>query len=168
MAVSAFFISSRPSSASLGKMLMPMLQVVLSMCPPTFSGMASARMTLRATWAASSAWLRPSRVTTNSSPPRRDKVSPLRMHAVIWLATSLSSRSPTWWPSESLMFLKRSRSTNSTASASPLRRALMIPCSRRSLNSRRLGSSVSGSRVATVPFPGGRSDCRVRPRSRPR
>ncbi len=52
-------------------------------------------------------------------------------------------RSPAAWPKESLMSLKRSRSTNSTATPPPSRLARRSACSRRSRNSARFGSPVS-------------------------
>ena len=82
---------------------------------------------------------------TNSSPPTRETVSPSRTHTRMRLATACSSRSPSWWPSESLMVLKRSRSRKSTASCVPLRCAWAIACWRRSRSSTRLGSPVSAS-----------------------
>src|SRR5678816_1780755 len=53
--------------------------------------------------------------TANSSPPSRATVSHPRVAFSSRLETSISSRSPTAWPSESLTFLKLSRSRNSTA-----------------------------------------------------
>ena len=53
--------------------------------------------------------------SVNSSPPRRATVSSGRSAASSRCATAISSWSPTWWPSESLTTLKRSRSRNSTA-----------------------------------------------------
>ena len=64
----------------------------------------------------------------NSSPPRRAAVSSSRRQFVSRSATAVSSRSPMAWPSESLTFLKRSRSRNSTAILPSLRCARAIAC----------------------------------------
>src|ERR1039457_5675355 len=55
------------------------------------------------------------KTTTNSSPPIRPAVSEVRTHPRSRAATDCSSRSPISWPSESLMYLKRSTSMNKTA-----------------------------------------------------
>ena len=84
--------------------------------------------------------------SVNSSPPWRATVSPGRSAASMRLATAISRRSPTMWPSESLTSLKRSRSQNSTAqqnSSSWRRERFRLSC-RRSRKSARLGSPVSG------------------------
>ena len=54
--------------------------------------------------------------TANSSPPSRATESPARSVSVRRAPTVHSSRSPLWWPSVSLISLKRSRSIISTAS----------------------------------------------------
>ena len=89
-----------------------------------------------------------SRITANSSPPRRATVSRLRTQRRISALTCSSSWSPTSWPHASLTTLKWSRSTYSSAllpasscSDSATR------CSRAS-NSTRLTRPVSGSCVA--------------------
>ena len=58
-------------------------------------------------------------ITANSSPPKRAITSPGRSTRRMRSATTSSRRSPAPWPSESLMILKLSRSTNSTATSSP-------------------------------------------------
>jgi formate-dependent phosphoribosylglycinamide formyltransferase (GAR transformylase) len=48
-------------------------------------------------------------------PPSRAATSAFRRHHVRRLATSRSTLSPSWWPNESFMSLKSSRSMNSKA-----------------------------------------------------
>ncbi len=56
-------------------------------------------------------WSDASRITiANSSPPRRPHCSLSPISSLSRCDTCASSRSPTWWPSESLTDLKRSRS----------------------------------------------------------
>src|SRR5471032_2380275 len=71
---------------------------------------------------ASSGVTLPEVTTMNSSPPRRAMVSTSRSSSCRRRATACSSRSPVWWPWVSFIFLKWSRSMNSTAAAPPLRR----------------------------------------------
>ena len=61
------------------------------------------------------------------------------------LDTAVSSSSPITCPKVSLIFLKRSRSRNSSATLLPLRSALFIAIAKRSRSSKRLGNPVSGS-----------------------
>ena len=87
-----------------------------------------------------------SRMIPNSSPPKRATVSPGRRLVARRWPTAISSRSPTAWPTLSLMTLKRSRSSMITAigSASSGRtrdRAWAI----RSVRSSRFGRPVVGS-----------------------
>ena len=56
------------------------------------------------------------RTTTNSSPPQRATVSPWRASEVRRRLTARSITSPAAWPKESLISLKRSRSSSTTAS----------------------------------------------------
>ena len=72
-------------------------------------------------------------------------MSPVRTVSVRRRATERSSPSPMWWPSESLMFLKRSKSMNSTATFFLERSACCSAMRSRSMHSDRLGSSVSTS-----------------------
>ncbi len=90
---------------------------VLSGWPSTIIGEPMAAMVFSATCCAPSSWSsrRFSRITANSSPPRRATVSLARTQAVSRAATAFRSWSPTAWPSESLMVLKRSRSMNMKA-----------------------------------------------------
>ncbi len=129
---------------------MPIEHEVLSGCPSTIIGEPMAAMVFSATCWAPSSWSssRFSRITANSSPPSRATVSVARTHAVSRAATRFSSSSPTWWPSESLIVLKRSRSMNMNAKPTWFLAALKTHCSRRSWSSTRLGSPVSASRVA--------------------
>ena len=73
------------------------------------------RVEAPATLAASSARCKSSRITTNSSPPRRATVSSSRTVRVSRSATRRSTASPTGWPRLSLIFLKWSRSRNNKA-----------------------------------------------------
>ena len=102
---------------------MPMLQVTVKLSPSSTNGRAIASITRRAVASApaASAWW-PS--ITNSSPPRRATVSTWRRHDLMRSATSISTRSPNWWPRLSLMCLKRSRSRNSSANDVPSRCAI--------------------------------------------
>jgi len=63
-------------------------------------------------------------------------------------AASRSSWSPCSWPSVSLTSLKWSRSISISTMACPERCAALAAMSSRSLNMRRLGSSVSESKLA--------------------
>ncbi len=91
---------------------------------------------------------------TNSSPPMRATVSPARTLERRRAATSLSTRSPTAWPSVSLTGLKPSRSMNSTTILPPSRPSAFaassrrIACDSRFSNSSRFGRFVNGSRSA--------------------
>ncbi len=68
----------------------------------------------------------------NSSPPWRAMVSSSRTHSESRRDTWRSSSSPTSWPRVSLMFLKLSRSMNSTATLRPARSARAMERARRS------------------------------------
>ena len=94
----------------------PTLVVTTSSRPSTFTGRRSSATILRAIVAASSGPDRLLSTTGNSSPPMRATVSSSRRLARRRAAISTSSLSPTAWPRLSLMRLKRSRSTNITAS----------------------------------------------------
>ena len=85
----------------------------------------------------------PSTRMANSSPPMRATVSPTRTHARSRSPTDTSRRSPTSWPRLSFTVLKSSRSTKSTDTGSS--RRCSSAWSRRSRNSARLASCVSGS-----------------------
>ena len=84
----------------------------------------------------------------NSSPPSRATKSPARATRLIREATSRSTSSPTAWPNVSLARLKSSRSTNSTARPTPLRRDRARARSSASPAAARLCSPVSASWVA--------------------
>ena len=94
---------------------MPIEQLTSSSRSSITTGCESCSITFCATCAMSEERLTSGSTTTNSSPPMRQMVSPTRSCFTRRLATSFSSASPTAWPSESLMVLKRSRSTNITA-----------------------------------------------------
>jgi hypothetical protein len=57
----------------------------------------------------------------NSSPPTRATISPRREHAASRRATSVTTWSPTGWPNSSLIRLKWSRSSSTSASGRPER-----------------------------------------------
>ena len=63
------------------------------------------------------------RRSANSSPPRRAMVSHSRSSRRSRSAKATSRRSPAWWPRASLTSLKSSRSSSSSATGSPVRRA---------------------------------------------
>src|ERR1700677_2508710 len=62
-------------------------------------------------------WSASNCMIANSSPPRRATRSLSRTLSINRLATHFSKPSPVEWPSVSLMLLKPSRSTNSTATS---------------------------------------------------
>jgi hypothetical protein len=124
-----------------------MLAVALSRWPWTECIDESALRSFTATFAASPEVFRPSASTMNSSPPKRERVSSERTASWSRAATDLSTSSPTSWPRESLMFLKRSTSRQKIAMRSFARWARWIACSTRSVNNVRLGNPVSASRV---------------------
>ena len=64
---------------------------------------------------------RPGRISTNSSPPSRPTTSPSRTTERSRSAAAASTRSPSAWPSVSLMTLKWSRSISTTATLGPPR-----------------------------------------------
>ena len=119
-----------------------MLTLISRLLLSIICGAAKALRIFRALKAASSPCSTWERSTTNSSPPSRLTVSDRRTQAINRPATDCSSLSPTPWPSESLIFLKWSKSTNITASCLPWRSASAIACVSRSLNSTRFGKSV--------------------------
>ena len=150
MARSACFIRSSALASSPTNSTTPMLHELCMAWPARAMGEARACSILCATpsaWVA--AWwdwaLKPSRMTTNSSPPRRATVSPSRTAATRRWPISLSSKSPCSWPRLSLTSLKLSRSMNISAPCSRVRRPLCSACSSRSSSRRRLGRRVSGS-----------------------
>ena len=75
----------------------------------------------------------------------RDRVGRAQRAAQPRRRRRTSRRSPAAWPRQSLTSLKRSRSTNSTATPPACGRARRSACSRRSRNSARFGSPVSES-----------------------
>ena len=90
----------------------------------------------------------PGRTTANSSPPSRASVSVARRRRRSCSATRASSESPAMCPSESLMSLKRSRSSIRTAPTSPLRCAKATSRASSSMNRRRLKRPESESWLA--------------------
>ncbi len=92
----------------------------------------------------------PSSRIANSSPPRRATVSDGRVDFTSRCAAACSRRSPASCPSESLTFLKLSRSRNMTATSCCERCASASACSTRFQNRLRLASSVSGSWKASL------------------
>ena len=85
------------------------------------------------------------RMIVNSSPPRRVTVSVSRTHCFSRSAVWRSTSSPAAWPTLSLMFLKLSRSTNSSANCCGSRCAWAKRRASWSLKYRRFGSA--GQRV---------------------
>ena len=115
VAASAAVISRRNAT--------PMLVVSVSARPSTSSGSAMLATILRATICGSSTLLTPSRMITNSSPPRRATVSVVRTLCCSRRANALSTSSPAAWPRLSLMPLKRSMSRYISAMPDIARRA---------------------------------------------
>ena len=109
------------------------------------NGRSSVSMSASASRSTSARVAMPSTRTANSSPPSRATVSEERVVLTMRCATACSSRSPASWPSESLMFLKLSRSRNMTATELCPRCARVSACCTRSRNRLRFASSVSGS-----------------------
>ena len=125
---------------------MPTLHDTCSSAPSTACGSRMRGISRCSTTSAiSSTVCTPPSTTTNSSPPRRLTVSPSRTPSASRRATDRSRPSPMWWPSESLICLKRSRSMNSTATRCCVRRACCTASRNRSMHRLRLGSSVSTS-----------------------
>ena len=83
--------------------------------PPIGNGARSSAPMRSAIRRASSASATGSRMIPNSSPPKRATVSPGRRPPTSRWPTAASSRSPTAWPTLSLMTLNRSRSSRMTA-----------------------------------------------------
>ena len=147
MATSACCARDSRSWPSSGYMAMPSEGVTISSCSRIWMGAAMASISLRARCAAPSASVL-GKTSTNSSPPMRATVSCSRTCWRMRRATAMSSSSPMPCPSESLMFLKWSRSRNISASGSPPRSAMLRSCAKRSLSKARLGSPVSRSKCA--------------------
>ncbi len=120
----------------------------VSVTPSSVNGSRSTPSTRSAISSGPAMTERPSASTTNSSPPRRPRVSLSRSTAFSRPATARSSWSPTLWPSVSLIPLKLSRSMKSTATGSSARRERESICSTRSRINARFGSPVSASCVA--------------------
>ena len=120
IAVSECLSSSPMVAPSRGNRLTPMLTVATSARPSIITGADSTSLMRVAAMPTSSGALTLCSTTTNSSPPMRTTMSAGRTAARTRLAISCSSLSPTSWPRESLMCLKRSRSRNSTASICPV------------------------------------------------
>src|SRR6266480_1121253 len=134
-------------------MLMPIEAPTLSALPSTVNGRARIERMRCAITAASSAAFRPFHSSTKSSPPSRASVSSRLSVFCSRSATARSSASPAWWPSESFTSLKRSRSTQSTASWARLRAAMRIACPARSVSRARFGRPDSAPRHAAHRLP---------------
>ena len=145
MAASELRISASASRPSSGNTLMPIEGVTVSSRPSRTMGSDSVSMIFCATWAESAPILISGSTTTNSSPPTRHTVSPSRSCLTRRAATSLSSRSPTACPRESLMVLNRSRSMNITAVCLRLRYDSASAWVSRSSSRRRFGRPVRAS-----------------------
>ena len=87
----------------------------------------------------------PSITITNSSPPKRHKISVERAFSVMRFVAIINSWSPASCPSVSLTNLKWSKSKNSSNTCCPVRSALAIACSSRCLNRLRFGRPVNSS-----------------------
>ena len=143
MAASALRISSPTQVASIGNIAMPTLQDTVRSCLSTTQGARSESISLTAISEASSHPLTPFSTTTNSSPPNRLTVSVSRTDKRSRSATSRSSASPVWWPSESLTRLNRSRSMNNTATGWPDASDCSIASRSRRSAALRLGNPVN-------------------------
>ena len=130
---------------------------VMTTSRPDDTGIGSA-MTSAISFAAppgGSMSVRSGHITTNSSPERRATVSTERVVRCRRRAISLSTSSPTRWPSVSLTTLKRSRSMKSTPTREPPRRAWSRVWRRLSTNTGRLaraGELVVGGLVVQLPL----------------
>ncbi|MCY1424196.1 hypothetical protein D9M71_399330 [compost metagenome] len=120
---------------------MPILAEICRLCSATRKAREIRLTCLAATPRASSGSCI-STSSTNSSPPIRARVSWLCRWPRRRSATSLSSRSPIWWPKASLTGLKPSRSMNIRAKQPPCSATLLIAWSMRSASSVRLGKPV--------------------------
>src|SRR5215208_1075855 len=81
--------------------------------------------------------------TTNSSPPKRARLSSGRRQRLRRWATSVRSTSPASWPNESFIILNSSRSVSRTATFRPLLRLVRSRAfRRRSTKSWRFGRSL--------------------------
>ena len=127
---------------------MPIDGVMVSSCPSTSTGVCPICSSLAATLAAPAAWVSGMRMM-NSSPPSREMVSCSRTTARRRAASCTSTASPTRWPSESLIFLKWSRSRNISATEVCARAARCRAVAQRSASSRRLGRPVRASKCAS-------------------
>jgi hypothetical protein len=97
----------------------PMLVVMRTWQPPSRNGWRQTWITRSRMRTASASDSMPSSISTNSSPPSRATLWRVRTVSCRRAPTSLSSASPNSWPSESLMFLKPSRSISASANGWP-------------------------------------------------
>ncbi len=144
IAASEFLSSVFTSSPSVGWMLMPALQPMLSSWPAIIIGSPMRVMRRRMVRKMRSSRVWSLRISTNSSPPRRATVSPSRTVDCSRSAIFRSTSSPKLWPRLSLMTLKWSRSMKTTATGRGMR-CETIDCFRRSSSRWRFGSPVSAS-----------------------
>ena len=157
MAESAFLRRVFRSSPSEGYTVMPMLAVAKRSWPPTTNRSAKPLLMRRVTNKASCSYWRLARSTVNSSPPKRktggaglslsgrETKSLVRTLSESRSATCRNSLSPVPWPKESLMDLKLSMSTKSSASGFLLLRAARRAKATCSENIRLLGRPVNPS-----------------------
>ena len=127
-----------------------MLADVSISLPSSSSGPLNATVIGVAMRSTSASLRMPSRRIANSSPPRRATVSDGRVALTSRCAAAWSRRSPASCPSESLTYLKLSRSRNMTATCFCERCASASACSTRFQNRLRLASRVSGSWNASL------------------
>ena len=147
MAMSALRSSTSGSSPPCRPVVRPMLAPMNTSRPSTRYGLASSVSIRPATCAAYASSVSSSS-TANSSPPRRAVVSAGRSAAGSRRATWTSRSSPAWWPRLSLMVLKSSRSTKSTATSPAGLLQRSSACWSRSANRARLARPVSSSQNA--------------------
>ena len=130
---------------------MPMLSPTVTVSEPIVIGRRAAARMRSPISAMVSSSPTSSQIATNSSPPRRPSESASRKVSRTVVAVLVSRTSPArccqGWVS--LMRLRSSRSMKNTASRDPVRRARERASSRRSVMSRRLGSPVSSSCIAS-------------------
>src|SRR5215208_180908 len=118
---------------------MPMLAITYSSRPSMINGLRSSSVILSATCTACAGSSTASISMTNSSPPKRARVSSGRKQRLRRWATSVRRRSPTSCPRESFTTVKPSRSMNSTAIRLCRLLVRLKACPRRSMKSWRLG-----------------------------
>ena len=144
IAISACLSNVALSTPSSGKTAAPIEAVIATTCSLIASGILTCCNTCSAKLSSVSTRFT-SHNRTNSSPPKRARVSPSGRIDKIRSATCCNKLSPASCPKLSLTSLKRSKSINITANRSWFRLALLRAIESRSWNKRRLGKPVSSS-----------------------